>query len=250
MRRFDFHDPRRLLQRWHKVARLSRLEITTFGQDGGFDVVALQNRAPVSVSPRLYLSAGIHGDEAAATEGLVTWAEENIAILRSMSVHIFPCLNPWGLANNCRADSKARDLNRCYHNRRVPIIRAQSALLLGRRYDLAMMLHEDYDAHGAYLYEVNHRRASWAPLLLAAAQAHVQIDARSRIEGQRARSGVIRRRVTRDFMPHWPEAFLLHFQHSARTYTFETPSECDIAQRVAAHVAVLGKAMQLSVAEL
>ena len=52
-----------------------------------------------------------------------------------------------------------------------------------------------------------------------------------------------------DLMPDWPEAFLLHFLHSARTFTIETPSEFAIDARVSAHGAILADALDKCLAE-
>jgi hypothetical protein len=45
----------------------------------------------------LYLSAGLHGDEIGAVEGLYTWAALEGPRLRALPVIIFLCLNPHGL---------------------------------------------------------------------------------------------------------------------------------------------------------
>lgn len=193
--------------------------------------------------PSIYFSAGIHGDEAAATEGLLAWAEENPAVLKTIRPLIFPCLNPWGLVHNSRLDERGRDLNRCYGRRKPPQIRDQIRVMGKRTFDLALTLHEDYDAHGIYIYEVAARKPHWAEKLLEVATAHLPVDPRTRIEGRPARNGIVRRKISPDLRPDWPEAFLLHFQHSGRTFTIETPSEMDISRRVAAHVAVLDTAV-------
>ncbi|TSA37887.1 MAG: DUF2817 domain-containing protein [Verrucomicrobiaceae bacterium] len=203
----------------------------------------LEAARPPANAPAIYFSAGIHGDEAAATEGLLAWAEKNPAILKTIRPLIFPCLNPWGLVHNNRLDERGRDLNRCYGKRKPPQIRDQILVMEKRTFDLALTLHEDYDAHGIYIYEVPAKKPYWAEKLLAAASAHLPSDSRSRIEGRSAKNGIVRRKISPDLMPDWPEAFLLHFQHSGRTFTIETPSEMDIALRVVAHVAVIETAV-------
>jgi hypothetical protein len=56
---------------------------------------------------------------------------------------------------------------------------------------------------------------------------------------------VVRRSITPDLMPDWPEAFVLHFHYAARTFTVETPSEYSLDDRVAAQAAVISKAVSL-----
>lgn len=237
------HDYNRLIQTWRKVARTGGLRMEPFSQSGGFPLYFLESTSHAPDSPAIYFSAGIHGDEAAATEGLLYWAGENPDVLKNIRSLIFPCLNPWGLVHNIRLDSCGRDLNRCYGKRKAPQIRDQIRVMGKRQFDLALTLHEDYDAHGIYIYEVPTMRPCWGEKLLVAAAAHLPVDPRRLIEGRTARNGIVRRKISPDLMPDWPEAFLLHFQHAARTFTIETPSEMDISRRVDAHVAVLATAV-------
>lgn len=220
-----------------------------YAASGGYPIYYLASEHSPAERPSIYLSAGIHGDEAAATEGLINWVEKNPRVIRKFRALIFPCLNPWGLVNNCRLDPKGRDLNRCYNSSLVPQIRAQIKILGHSRYDLALQLHEDFDAHGLYIYEVPSRRPYWAEDLLKAGARHLPHDLRASIEGRRARNGIVRRKVTPDLMPDWPEAFLLHFLHATRTFTIETPSEFAIDDRVAAHEAVLDAVLKKCLAE-
>ena len=240
------HDPGRLIRRWRRVAAAARLEMSAFSESGGLPLFVLHSPADRPPAPSLYFSAGIHGDEPAATEGLVAWAEQNLHLLRQMTVVIFPCLNPWGIANNSRFDARGRDLNRCFGRLKAPQVRDQIRWLRGRRFDAAFTLHEDYDARGIYIYEVASRKPFWAEELIAAARPHLPADTRRTIEGRPAKNGIVRRRITHDLMPEWPEAFHLHFSLACRTFTIETPSEFSIDDRVAAQVAVLQRAAGLA----
>lgn len=239
------HDPALLIRRWRPVARKAGLVVRRFARAHGHDLFYIEPRRVRSGVPTVYLSAGIHGDEPGATEGLLSWAERNPALLEKWNVLIFPCLNPWGLANNCRLDKDGKDLNRSYNDPDMAQIQAQLAVMKGRRFDLALTLHEDYDAEGIYLYEVTGPKACWGESLLEAAARHVPVDCRKRIEGRAARCGIIRAVVTPDLMPDWPEAFVLRFDYTDRTFTIETPSEFCIDDRVAAQRAVINRAMAL-----
>ena len=238
------HDYSRLVRRWRKVARASGLKMRAFCEAGGYEVFYLEPGREDERGPSVYLSAGIHGDEPAATESLLAWAEENPARLKMIRPLIFPCLNPWGLVNNSRFDREGRDLNRCYHNGDVPQIAAQIRILRDLRFDFALLLHEDFDARGYYIYEFGGRKPYLAEEMICAAARHLPVDMRTAIEGRRSRGGVIRRRITPDLMPFWPEAFLLHFRHADRTLTVESPSEFHLDARVAAHVAVIDGAVR------
>jgi hypothetical protein len=243
------HDYPLLVRRWERAAAAAGLKMRKFAESGGCPIYCLASEPSHAGRPSIYLSAGIHGDEAAATEGLINWVEKNPRVIRKCRALIFPCINPWGLANNCRLDPRGRDLNRCFNKSRVPQIRAQMKIIGRSRFDLALMLHEDFDARGLYIYEIAGRRPYWAEGLLEAGTRHLPHDPRTSIEGRRARNGIVRRKITPDLMPDWPEAFLLHFSQASRTFTVETPSEFSIDDRVAAHEAVLDLAVRLCLAE-
>ena len=89
------HDYKFLIQRWRKVCQSSGLcmqKICEFDNYPCFEISSpvLQNHDVI------YLSAGIHGDEPASSQGLLKWAESNLNQLSSFPFLIYPCLNPWG----------------------------------------------------------------------------------------------------------------------------------------------------------
>ncbi|MGA0094819.1 MAG: M14 family metallopeptidase, partial [Chthoniobacterales bacterium] len=231
------HDYAWLVKRWRTLARCEGWRMRKFADAEGFPVHVVES--PQRPGPRLYLSAGIHGDEPAATEALVDWCGRRSKVLRNFNLLVFPCLNPWGLQNNNRHDAHGRDLNRGYHRRDVPVIEAQKKILQGLSFDAAVMLHEDFDAHGIYLYEIPGARPFWGEKLLASAARHVPREPRPRVEGRRCRQGLIRTRITAETLPEHPEAFFLRFGHTMRSLTFETPSEFSMTARVQAHGAML-----------
>ena len=195
------HDPKTIIRRWRAIAREAGLVLKKYGEAGGHDLYFLRSRKVLKTAPAIYLSAGIHGDETGATEGLIAWAEKNPARLRDLNLLIFPCLNPWGIVNNCRYDSEGRDLNRSYHNKAVPQIVRQMELFANDRFDLAIMLHEDYDALGIYLYEIPGAQPLWGEMLTAASSRWIPFDPRPKIEGRKAKGGIMRPIIDRTVMP-------------------------------------------------
>lgn len=238
------HDYAHLIRRWRGVARWAGLKMAKFAKAGGYDLFFLESTRAGKNAPSFYFSAGIHGDEVGATEGLLKWAEKSVPLLRGVNVLIFPCLNPWGVMNNCRLDAEGRDLNRGFRGN-IPQIAAQMRVMKGRRFDLALALHEDYDARGMYIYEVPSCAEHWGEAMLKAASRRIPGDPRRKIEGRSARAGIVRRAIRPEVMPDWPEAFVLHFHHASRTFTIETPSEFFLDDRVDAQVAVISKAVAL-----
>ena len=237
------HDYAWLVQRWRALARGAGWRMRKFAEADGFPLYCVSSLS--GSGPSLYLSAGIHGDEPAGPEALVAWVHRRARSLRRHPLFIFPCLNPWGLVHNSRLDGEGRDLNRAYHRHDVPVVEAQKILLRGRRFEAALMLHEDFDAPGVYLYEIEGTRPFWGERLLAAAAKHVRRDTRGQVEDMASRRGLIRESILPEMMPEHPEAFWLRFNHSGRSLTLETPSEFSMAARVKAHQAMLDEVLRL-----
>jgi len=232
-----------LMRRWKAAAKPAGLQVREFARASDLPVFFVSSKSPPAGAPRIYLSAGIHGDEPAGCLALLDWVESNAPAARELDLWVFPCLNPWGLVHNKRSDEAGRDLNRCYRDSAGSHAAKHIALLQNQRFDLALLLHEDYDAAGCYIYETSSRRPHLAEALLAAMSAHIPPDPRRNIDGSRAKNGVIRRRIGHETLPDWPEAFALHFFHAKRTFTIETPSEFSIHLRAAAHRAAIDSAI-------
>lgn len=235
-----------LIERWRRLAGSLGMRLQRFGMAGRLPLFCLRTPA-LRQTGGLYFSAGIHGDEAGSTEGLLAWADVNAARLRDLPLFLLPCLNPWGLVNNIRLDAFHNDLNRSFHRDDLPELVALRELAQPYRFEAAIALHEDYDGQGLYLYEIQHRHPAWGEALVHAARPIIPIEARTRVDGRRPIDGVIRRRLDyrRFGQIGYPEAIWLHLHHAERTFTVETPSEFALEQRVQAHVAVLNESVRL-----
>ena len=229
------HDYPFLVQRWRTLARAAGLRLLPFANEGEFDLFYMQSPA-LQAKGGLYLSAGIHGDEAGSTEALIEWAEAHAAELRNLPVIIFPCLNPWGLIHNMRHDRDGNDLNRSFHRDDLPAIHRWRELVRPYTFAISLMLHEDYDAQGLYLYEIKREQPYWGEELLEVARSVIPIEGRGRIDGRKSIRGVVRRRLELKRFTElgYPEAIWLHLHGSRRTFTVETPSEFALEQRIAA----------------
>jgi protein MpaA len=239
------HDYPFLVQRWRAVAARAGVPLQRLVRADGYDHFHLRTPA-LAEQGGIYVSAGIHGDEPAATEALIAWAEKHARRLARLPLLLLPCLNPWGLVRNMRTNARGIDLNRGFHHDDEPVVQAVKRLSEPCQFAAALMLHEDYDGQGIYLYEVQRREPYWGEALLAAARRHLPADPRLRIDGRKAVNGIHRRRIDlrRFTQIGHPEAIWLHLKHSARTFTVETPSEFALERRVAAHVAMLEEAVR------
>jgi protein MpaA len=241
------HDYRFLIRRWRAVARKAGLPLRPLAKAGDYPLYFLRSKA-LQTTGGIYISAGIHGDEPAGAEALITWAEENAERLKTLPLLLLPCLNPWGLINNRRHDELGADLNRSFHREDLPVIAAARKLVEAYRFHCALFLHEDYDAQGLYLYEVARVRPPWAAALLDAARAHIPIEPRVWIDGRKARAGLIRPRIdmARFAEIGYPEGLWLRMHHTDRSLTVEAPSEFALEQRVRALKAVIDECLRLA----
>ncbi|MEO6847135.1 MAG: M14 family metallocarboxypeptidase [Chthoniobacterales bacterium] len=231
------HDYARLIREWRKIHRVAGLSMKVYGEAFDYPLYILESRHPDKSRPNMMLSAGIHGDEPAPPVAILEWVTRNPKTVQKLNVVIFPCLNPWGIVNNNRMDAEGRDLNRTYHDDKVLQTLAHRKALANRRFAAALMLHEDYDGKGAYVYEVARKKPFWASKIILAASRFVPVDSRPRIEHRKASKGVIRRDIKLISMPDRPEALHLYYNHAERAFTVETPSEYFLNDRVEAHVA-------------
>jgi protein MpaA len=204
-----------------------------------------------SAPPRLYLSSGIHGDEISGPLALLEMIRHP-GFFAAFDVTMFPILNPNGLARGTRTNREEIDLNRDYRNSRSLEIKDHIETLrtLGR-FAVAMLLHEDYEGIGAYLYELNDALdPALGTKIIAAMGLHVPIDLRPEIDESTARGGIISRRdmIARlgrlEDRLEWAEATYLSVYHTEVSYTIETPKPFPIEARVKAHLAAVETLMK------
>ncbi len=186
-------------------------------------------------APRVYISTGIHGDEPAGPLAVRRLLQEN-QWPPGVDLWLCPCLNPAGFLLNRRENAEGLDLNRQYLEPQAPETLAHTAWLLGQpKFDLCLCLHEDWESHGFYVYELNpEQRPSLAGAMIAGVAKVCPIDRSEIIEGRPALDGIIRPSVDPRSRPDWPEAFFLLTHKTRLSYTLEAPSDFPLAARVAA----------------
>ena len=112
-------------------------------------------------------------------------------------------------------------------------------------FDVCLCLHEDWEAAGFYVYELNpDRQPSYAEAITQRVSEVCPIDMSPMIEERPAVNGIIAPNVDPRSRPQWPEAFYL-FTHKTRlSYTMEAPSDFPLPVRVAALVAGVHAAVE------
>jgi hypothetical protein len=219
-----------------------------FGTQNEFSLVAF-HRAPPSIhlprsAIRIYLSAGIHGDEPAGPVAALQllradeWPENT-------EIWFCPCLNPKGYVLNRRENADGRDLNRDYRNPQTAEVDAHIAWLERQpKFDLYLCLHEDWESHGFYLYEQNpDRKPSLAETIIGQVAKVCPIDRSETIEDRPAQGGIIRPNLDPNTRPQWAEAFYLIMHKSRQGYTLEAPSDFPLNVRTDALVAGVNAAL-------
>jgi hypothetical protein len=222
-------------------------------QMGELKLLAFQRAATCGISEslstaqraeRIYISAGIHGDEPAGPLAALRLLRENQWPAK-VDLWLCPCLNPTGFALNRRENDKGIDLNRAYLHLGAEETRAHVAWLNRQPgFDLCLCLHEDWESHGFYVYELNlGGQPSLAHAMVEEVAKVCPIDPSEMIEGRPAQGGIIRPSTDPRSRPDWPEAFYL-ITHKARlSYTLEAPSDFPLASRVNALVAAVRAAV-------
>jgi protein MpaA len=193
---------------------------------------------------RLYLSTGIHGDEPSGPLALLQLLEEN-RWPDGVDIWLSPCLNPNGFRLNTRENERGIDLNRDYRSQSTPEVRAHIAWLERQpRFDLSIILHEDWEANGFYVYEVNPENGlSLAEPMINAVREICPIEHSEQVDTWICERGIIRPHIKPADRPQWAEATYLVVNKTQQSYTIETPSDFPLALRVRAHMAALRQAL-------
>jgi murein peptide amidase A len=190
-------------------------------------------RSADQLPKRLYISAGVHGDEPAGPKAVLQLMREN-KWPDGIEVWLCSCLNPTGFSLNQRENAQGIDLNRQYLALQAEETRAHVAWLEQQpAFDFTLCLHEDWEAHGFYVYELNpDNQPSFAEEMVRRVAHVCPIDHSPLIEGRDARQGIIRPSSAPFSRLDWPEAFYLINRKTRLSYTLEAPSDFPLATRI------------------
>jgi hypothetical protein len=219
--------------------------LEVFHKVGDFELFALHRGSQGGNNQkRMYLSTGIHGDEPAGPRAMLRLLQEN-RWPENLELWLCPCLNPIGFTLNSRTNVKGIDLNRGYRNPVAEEILSHIAWLERQpKFDLCMLLHEDWESHGFYLYEQNpDALPSLAEKIIEAVENVCPIDRSEVIEDRPAKGGILRPNIDPRSRPDWPEALYLISHKTRRSYTVEAPSDFPLAVRINALMAAVKAAV-------
>jgi hypothetical protein len=232
--------------RVEEAAQRLKGHLTHAGEVDGYPVLWLEIPALAPHAPRIWVSAGIHGEEPGSVEGCLRFLAKSAKRWRALfSFTVLPCLSPYGYERGQRFDARGRDPNRLFRHPEEPLVAAvRRALEGGPRPLFAFDLHEDSDFSAFYMYEIAGQGRPFAPDILAAVGrlgpiAHGRdleppiehgLVVFPREEGEEVRD--LRQRDT------WPIAFLL-WEAAEHTVTLETPVLQPLTLRAAMHVAAM-----------
>lgn len=194
---------------------------------------------------RVYISAGIHGDEPAGPLAVRRLLLDN-QWPENVGVWLCPCLNPNGFPANRRENEEGLDLNRQYLHLEAAETRAHVEWLRRQpEFDVALCLHEDWESLGFYLYELNpDNRPSHAEEIVRRVAPVCPPDLSPEIEERPAQGGIIRPTPDPQSRPRWPEAFWLLTHKTRHSYTLEAPSDFSLETRVSALVTAVGVVLE------
>ena len=230
-------DIERLLRDVEKAATEHGWRVETFLKAETYRLLGLTRKVS-NPARRIYISTGIHGDEPAGPLAVLQLLQED-RWPANADIWLCPCLNPTGFPHSTRENAQGVDLNRDYLNTKTEEIRAHVAWLEKQpSFDVCLCLHEDWESHGFYVYELNpDNQPSFAEPIVKRVADVCPIDLSSEIEGRPAVGGIIRPLADPRSRPQWPEAFYLFTYKTRLSYTLEAPSDYELKTRVTAEVA-------------
>jgi protein MpaA len=220
---------------WEAEAFLELPEITLRGY----------RRLMSGATRNLYIGTGVHGDEPSGPVAVIELLRQNA--WPGANLWLVPCVNPTGFRRNTRENHQGIDLNRDYRHLKSPEVSAHTRWLNAQpQFDLCLLLHEDWEANGFYVYELNpHGRPSFAEPIIRAVRTLCPIESAEFVDNWRCEAGIIRPNVRPEDRPQWAEAIYLLATKSPQTYTLETPSDFPLAFRVRTHLTAVREAFRL-----
>ena len=196
---------------------------------------------------RVLISGGIHGDEPAGVQTIVSFLENRLYLdfLNHWEITLLPCINPSGYDAGTRNNYADIDLNRKFKENRTPTEVTFVKDVFGNPYQLDLELHEDVDSSGYYLYqkEPSKTLSPLGRIILDQVEPLHPLNTAEEIEGIPADRGLLSRLSDPDEMEWWPMALYAYQQGCRHIFTLESSPEFPMKQRVNAHLKAIKTAL-------
>lgn len=184
---------------------------------------------------KIFLSAGMHGDEPAGVEALTRFLEvDNTHLLDKFEFYILPCLNPYGYSRNVRWNSDGLDINRTFENNLSQEAVLVKTLLADKQLDLSIDFHEDWEYQGFYLFEISKDNSQLGKDIINRLGCKCEIKKEKMIDGFINNNGVIK--LDCEEFGERVMALYLANNHAKHSINLETPTQWEFDKRVSAHL--------------
>jgi protein MpaA len=195
-------------------------------------------------APTVLLTAGIHGEEPATVEGALHWLEHDEWAKWRVNWLVLPCINPYGWERNQRRNAQGRDLNRQFRGSSdCPEVALVKRLVLRRRFLFLLDFHEDVDASGYYVYELQAEPPFIGERIVKAVSKVIPINRDKVIDGRQTTGLALIRSGALNPRSRWPMAYHLFLNCTTHVLGSETPVHFPLEQRATAHNVALRTAL-------
>jgi murein peptide amidase A len=196
---------------------------------------------------RVLISAGIHGDEPAGIETILSFLENHhyYPYIKNWEITLLPCINPHGYEYEIRENHDEKDLNRLFKEAQSVTEVSFVQSVLSSPFELTIDLHEDNESSGYYLYQkgINVKDDRIGFQIIDAIKNIMPINMDDEIDGATANHGVIGKAIDMSIMDWWPMAIYGLSKGVERCLTLETASKYDMKIRVDAHLTAIKTAL-------
>ena len=132
------------------------LFVETFSDENAHPFWHILRKATTNPARRVLITGGIHGNEPASVETVLTFVRtlgSKPDLYPNVEFHILPLLNPWGWTRDLRFNADGTDINRDFASFSSVEARAIRSLVGQMDFDLVVNHHEDPEATGFYMYQ-------------------------------------------------------------------------------------------------
>ena len=190
-------------------------------------------------APRLCVFSGVHGNEPAAVEATLRFAE-SLAKDRTrypgVNISIVPLVNPWGWARNLRRNHENQDISRTFITQPSAEAEMVKAYLKGEACTVVADLHGDSNKQAFHVISFDNADLSVAKAITR------DVAARGLPLRKGAPEGVFHR-LDKDAINNARPTLGLYARRSGvpQVYNIQSPREFDIETRVGVHLLALDR---------